>query len=211
MWPYWLAIGLLALAAGGLFRAADLTGRGMWRMWAWIALLAAGLVANLALVRAQLRDGRRRVRDAFRGLGAGFSVVEPGVEGPPGEGGQYAVIAPAGVVALVLDEMPNSTRLKPALRHAQASQAAAAALADRIRAAAARALSPEDLASLAVEPLLVLTRRRAADLRPRLDPAVGVVVVNPEELHAHLRRWEAPEAIERAQRLALRNAIQRAR
>lgn len=202
---YLLALALLAVAAGAFFRVADSSGVSRFREWAWISLLVFGLLGNAAIARWQRADARKRLWDAFAEIGPGFSVVQPGVPGPPGEDAtEYVVIAPGGVIAMVLEEASNLTRAGTARRRAAAAAASAAEVL-RVVVGAAPAGA---LGEARQEAVVVFTRRRISDLGSLDRAAEAVRVLNPDLLAEYLRGWRAPERLPQAERLELRRRVQ---
>lgn len=210
---YLVVLALVAVAVGALFRTAGEFGIPRLREAAWLGILLFGIVANLAVARWQFQDGRRRLWFAFQGLAPGFSVVQPGVAGPPGTGAEYVVIAPAGMIALVVDDLPNTAGVRRARRQAERARALARDLLARVAGLAAAPRAAEAPASdgpaIRMEAAVVFTRRRVTDLKGEgAGGSEEVRLMNPDELAEYLRGWQSPERLPQAARLEIRRRVQ---
>lgn len=185
---YWVAIGLVALAVGGLFRAAAQTHRPLLEMAGTIGVLLLGVLGTVAIAQQQIRSGRERLEEALQSLGEGVILTDWADGRGPAQAPDYLLVAPGGVVAVVADAMPNTVRgRKAAARMARVRERAQAAAA-WVAAQAGELLPP----GVAVQPLVVLTRRQ---VQP--EDAGDPPVVNPEDLASHLAGLQFPGPLDR--------------
>lgn len=199
-WRTWLLCGVLALLAGTLIRDARVLGIPALRMFGFWCLVAIGLIMARGVAREQAADGWRRLRAALEELGPGFHAVDVGP-------GLLAVVAPAALLVLVADEMPQYGRGPLARRRQRRAE-------ERARRAAARAAAVVkgmrgEAGEVPVLPVLVLLRRRAGGAGPGAVPGPEgrVVAVNPEGVGELARRFTRPALLDEGERQALAGAL----
>lgn len=196
----WGTVALLAgaLAAGALLRAATAAATPMVRMAATIGLFVLGLAGSVVLARSQFHAGRRRLERALVGLGPAFVITDWAGGRPAPEAPDYVVVAPAGVLAIVLDDSPAGRSAARRLGRARERAQRAAGWV----AAVARGDLPE---GAVVEPVIALTRRPASPA----DRQGTVPVLEPEETGAYARRLGEPERLSADQRFRVTRRLRR--
>lgn len=194
---YWIIAGILAVISGALFRGAAVTHNPFFDMAATIGLVLVGATAIGGVVRWQGTQGRKQLESALLSLGDGFIVTDwmPAKGAAP----DYLVVAPAGAMAIVLDDMNDTVsdeRAEPRLRSAQV----------RCQNAAQWVKEHAELApDVPVVPILVLTRRKAEGIA-----AEGIAILNPEHVSGHLKQYEAPVRLERPDQVRLTRKLRAA-
>jgi hypothetical protein len=170
---YIVTLAVMALLIGALFRGADETGVRLLKMFGTIGIFLFGVVGTLALNRWQSGTGRRETEAALKSLEPDWLITDWADEG--GARPDYVLVGPAGVVAICLDDTPQSAWARTAAARLGRARERAARAAEWVRGHLA--------GDLPVMPLVVLTRREAAPT----DSADGVTVLNPDRLAAHVR------------------------
>jgi hypothetical protein len=194
---YWIVAGVLAVVSGALFRGAAVTGNPFFEMGATIGLVLVGATAIGGVVRWQSSQGHKEVESALLSLGDSFIITDwASAKGPVPE---YLLVAPAGIVCVLTDDMADG------LPDTRAQQRLAAA-AQRCRTAVQwvqehAGLEPD----IPVQSVLVLTRRKADNVA-----AEGISVLNPEHLAGHLKRYETPVRLDRAAQIKLTRKLRAA-
>lgn len=183
---YVIVLAIVAVLVGSLFRAADETGVRLMKMFATLGIFLFGVVGSMAITRLQSRAGLKELEGALKSLEPDGLITDWAHQG--GGKPDYLVVGPGGLVAVCLDETPQST---------WARLAAGKVARGRERVLSAARWVREQLtdAELPVETVLVLTRRKAlADYA-----ADGVAVLNVENLSGHIRaRWDRELLTEQA-------------
>lgn len=187
-----------ALAAGALLRAATAAPTPMVRMAATIGLFVLGLAGSIVLARSQFHGGRRRLERALVGLGPAFVITDWARGRPVPEAPDYVVVAPAGVLAIVLDDSaPGRWAARRLGRARERAEQAAAWVAATIGG---------DLPEGAIiERAIALTRRSALPA----DRGGAVAVLEPDEAGAYARRLEEPERLDADQRIRVTRRLRR--
>lgn len=183
---YVITLMFLALLIGSLFRAADQTGIGLMKMFGVMGIFLFGVVGTMALTRLQSRSGLKQVESALKSLEPDFLITDWVYKG--GGRPDYLLVGAAGLVAICVEEMPESAKRQGPTRVAKARDRVEATvrwLRDRLNQAAADLKTPlgELVQELPVGAVVVLTRSRAKEAYT----AEGVSVLNAESLAAHIR------------------------
>lgn len=179
---YFIALAIIALAVGVLWRGADDTQIRLLKMAATIGILLFGLVGGIALARWQSDKGRKEVEQALIALGMDWIITDWSGSGPRLGLPEYLVVGPGGIACLTISEIPRGS----GPRHE-----------DRLRSACHRARAATTWTAAAIQngdltetghitwspvPVLVLTRRQAVPSHS----ADGVTVVNPDQVQSEL-------------------------
>jgi hypothetical protein len=199
---YIITMLVMALLIGSLFRAAEDTGVRLMKMFGTIGVLLFGVVGTLAITRWQSRQGLKEIESALKSLEPEFLITDWSYqgEGKP----DYLLVGPFGLVAVTLDDTPQSTRKKSAEQKVARARERAVAAGRWVQKQLAELSSrgkdlPEGLQDLPVVPLLVLTRRRAEPS----DSAEDVTVLNAEGLARHIRSLSDEDRLDSPARIKL--------
>jgi hypothetical protein len=200
---YVIVLAVMAVLIGSLFKAGAQTGVRLMNMFATIGVFLFGVVGTLALTRWQSREGHKAIEAALKSLEPTWLITDWAHNG--GGKPDYLLVGPGGIVAICVDETPQSSWKRTAIRKVARSRertlAAVRWLRDRLSAmgADATALVREGTNEVPVTPLVVMTRRQAV---PDYT-AEGVTVVNPDQLAAHIRGLGERELLDERTRIKL--------
>lgn len=193
---YIIALVIMAILVGSLFRATAQTGVRLMNMFATIGIFLFGVVGSLALTRWQSNAGVKEVQGALKSLEPDWLITDWAFRG--GGRPDYLLVGPGGLVAVCLDETPQSTwPFRPHRRLARSRERTEAAvrwLRDQLSGAA-----PEGGVELPVAAVMVMTRRRAEPDAP----LGGVTVLNTEHLADHIRTLSSQELLDDRARVQL--------
>lgn len=210
MRPYIIALAIIAVLVGSLFRGTAETGYRLFNMFATMGVFLFGVVGTMALTRWHSRQGHKAIETELKSLEPDWLITDWAYQG--GGKPDYLLVGPAGIVAVCVDETPQSSfarfaRSKVA-RSRERTLAAVRWLRDRLTGAAGSSTLPvsQGAPDLPVTPILVMTRRRA-----EVDyTAEGVMVVNPDQLAAQIRSLGERELLDERARVKLTRAFRTA-
>lgn len=215
MTRYLVALGVIALAVGALFRGAATFHLPLLKMAGTIGILLFGVFGTAALQRFQVTSGRKEVEAGLLGLGEGYIITDWSEGSGPPAAPDYVVAAPAGIAAVCVDAMPNTgggRRVEARIaRSRQRAQQAARWVAEHLP-------RPEKPAEpVPVMPILVLTRYRAPAGQTQAPEAQTAAwaedtvlpVVNPEQLGRTVQRLAAPDRLPLEERYRLTRILRR--
>lgn len=200
---YVIALVIMAILIGSLFKAADQTGIRLMAMFATIGIFLFGIIGTLAINRWQSRSGLKDIETALKSLEPKCLITDWAYQG--GGKPDYLVVGPGGIVAICLDDTPQSTRAKRAAalvaKGRDRAQGSVRWLWDRLSAAAPGLTPPlgESVQEMPVTPVLVLVRRRAL----AEYTTGGVAVLNAEQLAESLRSVSERNLLEEPARVRL--------
>lgn len=166
----WIALGVLAFTVGSLFRLAQLTGLGLFRMFGFIGIAVGGAVLTYTVTAMQMRSGRDELLASLTSLpGAKLYRVPEPLPDVPRAVAPEVIVERSGTYYLV-----SSARLPDfgGRRYKRRLQAAVAQLA-RVGA---------EGEGVPVRHVLVLLRRRLREDERRIAAEHGVVLANPEDV-----------------------------
>lgn len=196
MTRYWVTMGILALAVGALWRAVSLYHIPLLEMAGTIGIFLLGLIGSLALTRQQTLTGRKAVENVLTGLGPLYVITDWSEGSGPAGAPDYLILAPAGIIAITVDHMPDWTRgRKLAARLEQARERAHRAgkwVSERLPGTAPDAAAP-------LQSVLVFTRKRVDGSESRED----LPVLNAEHLRELMGQLVTPERLTAAQRVEI--------
>lgn len=184
---YVIALVVMAVLIGSLFRASEQTGVRLMNMFATLGVFLFGVVGTLALTRWQSREGVKSVEQVLKSLEPDWVITDWAFRG--GERPDYLLVGPGGVVAVCLEETPQSAWKSRARNNAARARQRAHATVRWLQEHLSHSLDgtgnvPADLPVAAV---VLLTRRRA---EPEYT-GEGVPVLNPDSLGEHVRSiWD---------------------
>jgi len=200
---YVITLMFLALVIGSLFRAADQTGIRLMKMFGVMGIFLFGVVGTMALTRLQSRSGLKEVESALKRLEADFLITDWAFQG--GGRPDYLLVGPGGLVAVCLEDMPQTaaSRQGPS-RIARARGRAEATvrwLRDRLNMAAPELKAPLGtlVQEVPVSALVVLIRSRA-DAFYNSD---GVAVLNADTLVEQVRSMGGRDLLDQPARVRL--------
>jgi hypothetical protein len=195
---YLIALAVIALLIGSLFQAAEATGVRVMRMFGTMGIAFFGIVATMMIVRWQSRTGLGDVERAIKSLEPEGLITDWAFQGRGRP--DYLVVAPAGIIAICLDETAQAVREKKAVHRIGKGRERVKESVRWLRDRMGTGLTLGDgVTELKVGAYLVLLRRKA---RPE-DSADDVAVVNPEELAERLAGFRAPAALDQQARIKL--------
>lgn len=207
---YVIVLAVMAVLIGSLFKAGAQTGVRLMNMFATLGVFLFGVVGTLALTRWQSSEGTKSVEAQLKALEPDWLITDWAHQG--GGKPDYLLVGPAGIVAICVDETPQSSWARFAARKVAQSRertlAAVRWLRDRLSEGTGgpNPLVAEGTAELSVTPVLVMTRRKA---EPEYT-AGGVTVVNPDQLGAHIAGLGARELLDERARVKLTRAFRTA-
>jgi hypothetical protein len=195
---YLIALAVIALLIGSLFQAAEATGVRVMRMFGTMGIALFGIVATMMIVRWQSRTGLGDVERAIKSLEPEGLISDWAFQGRGRP--DYLVVAPAGIIAICLDETAQAVREKKAVHRIAKGRERVKESVRWLRDRMGTGLTLGDgVRELKVGAYLVLLRRKA---RPE-DSADDVAVVNPEELAERLAGFRAPAVLDHQARIKL--------
>lgn len=198
MRPYVIALGVMALLIGSLFQAAETTGIRLMRMFGTLGILLFGIVGTMAISRWQSRAGLQTVEAGLKSLEPECLITDWAHQGKGRP--DFLIVAPAGLIAITLDEMPHTVKgARAADRIAKARQRATDSvrwLRDQMTCGFGDGTS---VSEIPVSAFVVLLRRQA---KPE-DTSEGVTVLNPEELSSKLGGFKVPVTLDERLRIKL--------
>lgn len=204
---YLIALVVIAVLVGSLFRASAQTGVRLMNMFATLGIFLFGVVGTMALTRWQSSAGVRELQAELKSLEPAWLITDWLYQG--GGRPDYLLIGPGGLVAICLDETPQSAWKRRfaanLVRSRQRALDSVRWLRNRLTVVAPE-LQPAagDLApELPVAAVLVLNRRKA---EPD-NAAGGVTVVNAEGLAAHIRSLWDQNLLDERTRVRLTRAL----
>lgn len=196
---YVIVLAVMALLIGSLFRASEQTGVRLMNMFATLGIFMFGVVGTMALTRWQSREGLKVVEAAVKSLEPGWIITDWALQG--GGRPDYLLVGPGGLVAICLDETPQSAWKGRArnnvARARQRAEAAARWLRERL---------PGEPADLPVAAAVVLTRRRAE----AEYSADGVTVMNSDALREHVQSLWQENVLDERTRFQLTRSLRSA-
>lgn len=200
---YVIVLAVMALLVGSLFKAYDQTGVKLMRMFGTLGIALFGIIGTMALTRWQSREGLKEIQSGLKSLEPECLITDW-----LGQGGgrpDYLVVAPGGIVAVCVEDTPQSAREKRAAANIakgrERVEAAVRWLRDRLNEAAPELKEPLGaiVREMPVGAVLVLSRRKAVG-----DYSTGgVTVLNPDQLASHIRSLWDTERLDEATRIRL--------
>lgn len=194
---YLIALALIALLVGSLFQAAEATGIRLMKMFATLGILLFGIVGTLMVTRWQTRTGLGAVEQALKSMEPEGLITDWAFKDKARP--DFLVVAPAGLVAVCVDETAQSVRPKKAASIIGRARARVQSSVRWLQDQMGNGADLEAVPEIPVEAFLVLTRRKAQ----AEDSVEGVTVVNPEELTERLEAFRTPVVLDEAFRVKL--------
>ncbi len=201
MTRYWVTMAVLALAVGALWRAVSLYNIRLLEMAGTVGIFLLGLVGSLAMTRQQTLTGRKAVETVLTALGPLFLVTDWAEGSGPADAPDYVVVSPAGVLAICVDPVPNTTKGKRLAAKLEQARRRAARTGQWVQERL-----PEDAAATPLQSVLVLTRKRVEGSESRED----LPVLNPDHLQELLQQLTTPERLTEAARIQITRQLRKA-
>jgi hypothetical protein len=185
MRKYLITLGFMAVLLGAIWKGGELTGIRQFKEAADAGALLFAVVGTIAAARWQANAGKKALEAALKSLEPEGILTDWSAE--KDDRPDYLVVGPGGLVAVVVDDLAQSTFKGAAARKVMAArfkaEDAVRWLRDQLTARSAAVQGALDGATLNVTPVVVLLRRRAL---PEYS-ADGVKVINPEGLADFVR------------------------
>lgn len=199
MRAYLVIMGCIAVVSAAMFGLANRWGARIYNMWAWFGVAAFFVVGAVAVADWQAAEAYRRLKETLKRLEPRVIITDLSERKRPGRKAaaqaappDLVLVAPGGVAAVVLDDLPDHASEQRAHRQLKVEAERARAGAEWLRGKQGEARPP-------VVAVLVMMRR----LSSRDDVPPGVALVNPEVIPAWLEATLPGTVLNREQQVRL--------
>lgn len=204
---YIVTLALMAILVGSLFKASQQTGVRLMNMFATLGIFLFGVVGTMALTRYQSREGLKEIEAALKSLEPQWLITDWLRRG--GGYPDYLLVGPGGLVAVCVEETPQSAFRGTVARNLKRARERASASMQWVRerlggvGPALEVSGGMSAPDLPIATVVVMNRRKA---EPGFSTE-GIPVLNSEDLARYVRRlWEEDPLDERA-RVTLTRAL----